>query len=118
MRSLIIIDQLQRKAAERLLLRRAALTFIKQRLDVALLVYPDGILHPHIESAGQTKDMPETQESAVAFILRGWLESSGPITISGLAEKLAMPSGLIEIALARIEAEGQVLRGAHPPWVS
>src|SRR5439155_6884398 len=67
--------------------------------------------HPHIESAGQTKDMPDSQESAAVFILRGWLESSGPITVSGLAARLAMPLDLVEIALARIEGEGQVLRG-------
>jgi ATP-dependent Lhr-like helicase len=82
-----------------------------ERLDVAALAHPDGILHPRIERVGQTKDMPTDRESAVAFILRGWLESSGPATIPQLAAKLAIPTDLVETALARIEAEGQVLRG-------
>ena len=82
-----------------------------ERLDVAALAHPDGILHPRIERVGHTKDMPTDRESAVAFILRGWLESSGPATIPQLAAKVAIPTDLVETALARIEAEGQVLRG-------
>ena len=83
-----------------------------ERLDVARLVHPDGILHPRIDPAGQTKDMPADAEAAAAFILRGWLESSGPVTVAALAEKLAIPPDLIETALAKIEGEGQVLRGS------
>jgi len=56
--------------------------------------------------------MPADQEAAAAFILRGWLESSGPVTVTFLAQRLAMPSELIEMALAKIESEGQVLRGS------
>ncbi len=44
-------------------------------------------------------------------VLRGWLESTGPTTITELAERLAFPREDIEIAMARLEAEGQVLRG-------
>ena len=44
-------------------------------------------------------------------MLRGWLESSGPCTASGLAERLRFNRDDIEIALAQLEAEGQVLRG-------
>ena len=82
-----------------------------ERLEVARLVHPDAVMHPRIEPAGQTKDMPEDRESAAAFVLRGWLESSGPVTVSSLASRLAMPPDLVEAALARIESEGQVLRG-------
>src|SRR6185437_8280765 len=49
-------------------------------------------------------------EDAVA-VLRGWMESSGPRTISGLATLLAFDRQDVEIALAQLEAEGQVLRG-------
>ncbi|MCC6393338.1 MAG: DEAD/DEAH box helicase [Bryobacterales bacterium] len=43
--------------------------------------------------------------------LRGWMESTGPITAPALAEKLALPIAEIQQALARLEAEGQILQG-------
>jgi ATP-dependent Lhr-like helicase len=46
-----------------------------------------------------------------AAVLRGWMECSGPRTISGLTALLAFSAQEIEIALAQLEAEGQVLRG-------
>lgn len=49
-------------------------------------------------------------------VLRGWMESTGPATASSLAERLAFSREEIDIALAQLEAEGQVMRGrfAHP----
>src|SRR5213078_2821013 len=44
-------------------------------------------------------------------VLRGWMESTGPTTASELAEKLAFAREEIDIALAQLEGEGQVLRG-------
>ncbi|MGH9629209.1 MAG: Lhr family helicase, partial [Bryobacteraceae bacterium] len=44
-------------------------------------------------------------------VLRGWMECSGPAASSALAEELALESESTEIALARLEAEGQVFRG-------
>jgi ATP-dependent Lhr-like helicase len=44
-------------------------------------------------------------------ILRGWMECIGPSTTASLAETLAFPLQEIEIAMAQLEAEGQVLRG-------
>jgi len=52
-----------------------------------------------------------SDETAGAEILRGWLESTGPARASALAERLALPLWLVESALARLENEGQVLRG-------
>jgi ATP-dependent Lhr-like helicase len=47
----------------------------------------------------------------VVTLLRGWMESSGPGRVSDLAERLAFDRQEIEVALAQLEAEGQVLRG-------
>jgi ATP-dependent Lhr-like helicase len=47
----------------------------------------------------------------VVTVLRGWMESSGPQTVSALAVKLAFAPSDVEIALAQLEGEGQVLRG-------
>lgn len=47
----------------------------------------------------------------VVTVLRGWMECSGPCTVSALSDRLAFDSQQIEIALAELEGEGQVLRG-------
>jgi len=52
----------------------------------------------------------EVADDAVA-ILRGWMESSGPMTVADLSARLGLPASEVEQALARLEAEGQVLRG-------
>ena len=45
-------------------------------------------------------------------ILRGWMDSIGPTTTAALAERLSLPHVEVEIALAHLEAEGQILRGS------
>ena len=45
-------------------------------------------------------------------ILRGWMDSIGPTTAAALAERLSLPLVEVEIALAHLEAEGQILRGS------
>ncbi|HET8549234.1 MAG TPA: DEAD/DEAH box helicase [Bryobacteraceae bacterium] len=57
----------------------------------------------------------EKRESAggAVAVLRGWMESTGPQTVSGLADKLAFPVAEVDSALAQLEAEGQVLRGRY-----
>ena len=47
----------------------------------------------------------------VLAILRGWADSIGPFTAAQLAERLSLALADIEIALAQLEGEGQVLRG-------
>jgi ATP-dependent helicase Lhr and Lhr-like helicase len=57
----------------------------------------------------------DEQQTAVTEILRGWLESSGPITAAELAERLALLRELVDAGLARLETEGQILRGRFSP---
>jgi len=47
----------------------------------------------------------------VLAILRGWADSIGPFTAAGLAVRLSLPLSDVEIALAQLESEGQILRG-------
>jgi ATP-dependent Lhr-like helicase len=51
------------------------------------------------------------REEAVTEILRGWLESSGPMTVAEMAERLSTDDEAITAALLRLETQGQVLRG-------
>ena len=48
-------------------------------------------------------------------ILRGWMDSIGPTTCEAMAQRLNVPLVEVEIALAHLEAEGQILRGS---WVT
>jgi ATP-dependent Lhr-like helicase len=48
-------------------------------------------------------------------IVRGWMDSIGPTTTAALAARLHLPHVEVEIALAHLEAEGQILRGS---WCS
>ncbi|MDX1979359.1 MAG: DEAD/DEAH box helicase [Bryobacteraceae bacterium] len=44
-------------------------------------------------------------------IVRGWLESLGPVTAAELAARLAFPEQEIGAALLKLESEGQILQG-------
>ena len=52
----------------------------------------------------------ERMGDAVA-VLRGWMDSIGPVTPKALGARLGLPLGDVEAALAKLESEGQVLRG-------
>ncbi|HEY0615154.1 MAG TPA: hypothetical protein VGC96_10955, partial [Candidatus Elarobacter sp.] len=42
---------------------------------------------------------------------RGWLESSGPVTVPELAERFAVDAATVASAMLQLETEGQLLRG-------
>ena len=81
-----------------------------ERLDLARLAYPEARMTPEI-AAISSDAPPSTREEAIAEILRGWLESSGPVTVLSIAERLNLDAATIEAALIRLETQGQVLRG-------
>jgi ATP-dependent Lhr-like helicase len=49
----------------------------------------------------------------VLLTVRGWMEHLGPVTASELAARLALPVSDVHIALATLEAEGQVFSGSY-----
>ena len=89
-----------------------------ERLAVARALLPEARVEPALPSpsipgerslgaAGAEWD----RESAATEMLRGWLESTGPTTASELSVRLAIDPATIDAGLARLEAEGQILRG-------
>ncbi|HET9095066.1 MAG TPA: hypothetical protein VFN37_00265, partial [Candidatus Baltobacteraceae bacterium] len=50
-------------------------------------------------------------EAAFAEVLRGWLESGGPLTISEIVQRFGVEAALAQTSLIRLETEGQILRG-------
>ena len=57
----------------------------------------------------------EDEVEAIAEIVRGRAESSGPFTVSGLARRLALGESAVSQAAVRLEAEGVLLRGRFRP---
>ena len=55
--------------------------------------------------------LSDAREEPFAEILRGWLECSGPITVTQLAEQFGVERELVEAGLLRLETQGQLLRG-------
>ena len=49
--------------------------------------------------------------SDATAILRGWMDSIGPVTPAALAGRIGLTLSDVEIALGQLESEGQVLRG-------
>ncbi len=83
-----------------------------ERMDLVKAAYPQAAFSPAIDSVPPVGGVPESREAAVAEVLRGWLESTGPQTATGLGERLAIPKELVDVGLLRLEGEGQVLRGS------
>ena len=80
-----------------------------ERLGLIRCLYPEGTVEPPLPEIGQPR--PDGREAAVRELLRGWLESTGPDTAAALAARFAVAGDLVEAGLARLEGEGQVLRG-------
>ena len=84
-----------------------------ERARLAMTIYPDGVWDHDLPDVPQR--VVEGREAAVAELLRGWLESSGPQMASRLASRLALSRIAVDSGLARLEGEGQVLRGRFSP---
>ncbi len=80
-----------------------------ERLGSARVLYPDSTIVPVIGDYDRAP-APD-QGSAAAEALRGWFESTGPQTQSALTRRFALPDAVMDSALLRLEAEGQILRG-------
>ncbi|MGH9721264.1 MAG: DEAD/DEAH box helicase, partial [Bryobacteraceae bacterium] len=83
-----------------------------ERLEIARRVYS---FEAGIAGVPPARPLPESEAACAAEVLRGWLESTGPMTASSLSRTLALARATIDIALAQLEAEGQVLRGRFTP---
>ena len=54
-------------------------------------------------------------DTAVLAVVRGWAEVSGPFTAAALAAATGLAPGAVDIAVAALEGEGLLLRGAFLP---
>ena len=98
----------------------AILRTAAEGVPLAAKVWPDADLptKPPSNPLSPAKEIPDSRAGAAAEVLRGWLDCSGPRTVSELAAGLALPEKTVADALALLEAEGTVLRGSFRPAAS
>lgn len=60
-------------------------------------------------------DLPVDRETAARQVIRGWMEVVGPITAPELMTRLGLTRSDVDGALAKLESQGQVLRGTFRP---
>src|SRR5262249_8913044 len=99
-------------------LETAARTFwvAARRRSLALPVWPEGRLAPDVaEPVARRAPAWSDGEGALVEVIRARLGLVGPGTAAQLAKPLGLPATTVEGALARIEAEGGVLRGRFSP---
>jgi ATP-dependent Lhr-like helicase len=80
-----------------------------ERLAAVRLVFPGSLENDHPGLRPPLRE--EEGNNPAVTIVQGWMESTGPMTAAVLARKLALPQDLVDSALAKLEASGQVLRG-------
>jgi len=85
-----------------------------ERLSMALTPYPNAKPDPPVEVLEQLETECSSVEARMA-ILRGWIETSGPVTSEFLAEKLGLTISQVDATLEALEGEGIVLRGQFTP---
>jgi ATP-dependent Lhr-like helicase len=88
-----------------------------ERLPQLNAIFPNATIEPLIAAPDALASVAWTDDSALVEILRGRLEGLGPATTTALAESLGLSVSWIEAALARLEAEGFVMRGRFTPGV-
>ena len=76
--------------------------------------FPETRFDPHPRHLPQTEH-PSTQDEAELTLVRARVECTGPFTPVELAEALGMRRGAVDIALAHLEATGNILRGRFTP---
>jgi ATP-dependent Lhr-like helicase len=98
--------------AARLESASGTLWFATERRPQVEALFPGASIVPDVAvpEAVASRGARDPTEAAVELV-RGHLECSGPISAPELTLRTALDSSVIEIALARLEAEGFALRG-------
>ena len=81
-----------------------------ERLPAIKALFPNATIEPMIEAPPGVRTEWETTDARMA-VLRGWLEVSGPITATELAEQTTFTESQVFVTLEALEGEGTVLRG-------
>ena len=90
-----------------------------ERRSFALSIWPEGDLAPDVAEPPARRPAPwSDREGALVELIRARLALVGPITAASLAEPFGLSVASVHSALARVEADGGVLRGRFTPTLS
>ncbi|NIE75081.1 DEAD/DEAH box helicase [Pantoea sp. Ap-967] len=109
----VLLQQLA-KAGRALRLADERLWLARERQNLLQVLYPGSRLEPVLGTLPGF-DQPIDPDTALAELLRARLSGHGPLTLAEVAGPLGKPAVDVEQALARLEAEGLVLRGHFSP---
>jgi ATP-dependent Lhr-like helicase len=85
-----------------------------ERVGLARALVPTATLDPALDPLPSEK-LPADDDDAALTIVRGWAPRVGPFTAAALAARIGLAPARVDSALARLEAEGLVLRGRFLP---
>ncbi len=93
-----------------------------ERLRIVESLFPDGELEPPVSqelrrrlAALPAGDRNPNREDAIRELVRGRLDSKGPIAQNSLVELFGLEESAIEKSLLALEGEGSILRGRFTP---
>ena len=89
----------------------AALWIATETLPQARALFPDAAWLPEVTVPAEYAAAAWDADGVLAEWLRSRLTGLGPATVAALAASLRQPAVAVEIALARLESEGYVMRG-------
>jgi ATP-dependent Lhr-like helicase len=92
--------------------RKLSVWVATERAGEVLQVHPDALTEPAQPAPPATR---LERDGAITELLRGRMEIIGPTTAADLAQSLAVDESDANIALAKLEGEGVVLRGTFTP---
>jgi ATP-dependent helicase Lhr and Lhr-like helicase len=101
-------------AARLSIARHDALWVPVERVACVRAIYPAAPLEPKLRVPKAYADA-WNEDDALVEVVRARLSGFGPLPVSALARALALPASAIAQALARLEAEGYVMRGRFTP---
>ncbi|MFC0573718.1 DEAD/DEAH box helicase [Paraburkholderia solisilvae] len=94
--------------------QRDALWVPVERLACVRALYPDAPLEPKLRLPKGYADA-WNEDDALVEVVRARLSGFGPLPVAALARALALPASSVAQALAKLEAEGYVMRGRFTP---
>ena len=86
-----------------------------ESVPLVLAAFPEATFEPGTVTLWQSEEEPPAQDDAERILVRSRTECIGPFTVGEIAVSLGMRRGAVEIALARLEGTGNILRGRFTP---
>ena len=82
-----------------------------EKLPLWQALHPGAVMQPPIAAPAEYAAQAWSREDALLELVRHRLGGLGPVTVTALAQSMAVESGDIEHALLRLQSEGYVMQG-------